>query len=97
MSVLEVFDSHVKPEKIADVKALLAEALPDTRAFDGCQGIDVYFNTEDATNMVFVVLWDSKAHFEKYSAWRTETGFGEKFGPMLAGPPNVRFFERADL
>lgn len=47
--------------------------------------------------MVFMVLWDSKAHFEKYAAWRTETGFVEKFIAMLAEPPNVRFLERADV
>lgn len=53
MSVLALYETHLKPEKVTDMKTLLAGALSDTRAFDGCQGIDVYFNTEDSSNMLF--------------------------------------------
>jgi putative transposase len=38
--------------------------------------MDVYFNTEDGSNMVVVEHWDSRSHHEKYLTWRTETGVG---------------------
>jgi quinol monooxygenase YgiN len=96
MSVLVLLEVEVKPEAIADMKSYLAEILPETRAYDGCQGIDVYSNTEDTGNLVAVEYWDSRTHHEKYSAWRTEAGDMDKVGTMIAGPPNIRYFERID-
>ena len=97
MSVLALFELQVKPEDISDMKSYIAEILPDSRAYDGCQRIDVYFNTEDTGNMVVFEHWDSRAHHEKYTAWRTETGFRDRIDAMLAGPPSIRYFERIDV
>ena len=97
MSVLVLFETQVKPDKVSEMKSLLAKVLPDTGAYDGCQGIDVYFNTENASNMQFVEFWDSPAQYEKYLAWRAETGFMDTFGALLAAPPSKRIFERADV
>ena len=96
MSVLVLLEVQVKPEVIPDMKSYMAEILPDTRAYDGCQKIDMYFNTEDTGNIVVVEYWESRAHHEKYAAWRTETGFMDKIGTMLAGPTSLRYCERID-
>ena len=96
MSVLVLVEAQVKSEDVSDIKSYLAEILPDTRAYDGCQGIDVYFNTEDAGNMVMVEHWESRTHHEKYLAWRTETGVFDKIVAMFAGSPSMRYFERID-
>lgn len=97
MSVLVLVEAQVKPEDISDMKSYMAEILPDTRAYDGCQRIDLYFNTEDTGGMVLVEHWDSRAHYEKYRAWRDGTGFLDRIGAMLAGPPKLRYFERIDV
>jgi quinol monooxygenase YgiN len=96
MSVLVLFELQVKPENISDIKLYMAEILPDTRAYDGCQKIDVYLDTEDTGIMAVVEHWESRAHHEKYRAWRDGTGFLDRIGTMLAGPPNLRYFERID-
>jgi len=96
MSVLVLVEAQVKFEDVSDMKSYLAEILPDTRAYDGFQGIDIYFDTEDTGNMVMVEHWDSRAHYEKYLAWRTKTGVTDKIGAMLAGPPSIRYLERID-
>jgi len=96
MSVVALLEAPVKPDDVAKMRAFLAEILPDTRAYDGCQGIDVYFNVDDADKMVMIERWDSRAHHEKYLGWRTETGVMDKLGGMLAGPPSIRYFERVD-
>ena len=96
MSVMVLLEAPVKSENISNMKSYLAGLLPDTRAYDGCQGIDVYFNTADAGNMVMVEHWDSRTHHEKYLAKRTEEGVMDKIGAMLAGPPSIRYFERTD-
>ena len=96
MSVLVLVEAQVKPEDISEMKSYMTEILPDTRAYDGCQRIDLYFNTEDMGGMVLVEHWDSRAHYEKYRAWRDGTGFLDRIGTMLVGPPSLRYFERID-
>jgi quinol monooxygenase YgiN len=96
MSVLVLLEGSVKPEDISSMKSYMAEIVPDTRIYDGCQGVDVYFNTDDAGNMVLVEHWESRAHHERYLAWRTETGVVDKMVAMLAGQPSFRYFERTE-
>ncbi len=58
----------------ANLVAIFGEALVDTRAFDGCESVEVYV---DADNPDTIVLWEkfaTRAHHEAYLAWRIETG-----------------------
>jgi quinol monooxygenase YgiN len=96
MSVIVLFEVQVKPEAVNEVKATLKAILPETRAYDGCQGFDVFGNLQNGSNLVFCERWASREHHEKYLAWRTETGVMQKMGAALTAPPNVRYFERVD-
>ena len=96
MSVIVLFDAQVKPEAVDELKSSLKAILPETRAYDGCQGIDIYGNIEDGSNLVFYERWDSREHHERYLAWRTETGVMDQLGAMLTAPPSIRYFERVD-
>jgi quinol monooxygenase YgiN len=96
MSVTVLLEAAVKPEEVSNMKSYLAKILPGTRAYDGCKGINAYFNTAEAANIVLIEHWDSRAHHEKYLGWRTETGVMDKLGGMLAGPPSIRYLARAD-
>ena len=96
MSVLVLLEVQVKLEDISNLKSYMAEIIPATRAYDGCQQIDVYFNTEDKASMVAVGYWDSRAHYEKYHAWRTETGVLNRIGAMATESPSIRYFEKID-
>ncbi len=96
MSVLVLLEVQVKPEEISNMKAYMEEIIPDTRAYEGCQRIDVYFDTGDTASMVAVEYWDSRAHYEKYHLWRKETGVLDRIGAMLTGSPSIRYFNRID-
>lgn len=96
MSTLVLLEGQVQSDKIADMRSYLAQILPDTRSYDGCQGIDAQFNMDDPGNMILVEQWESRGHHEKYLQWRTETGAVDKIVSMLAGPPSIRYFEKAD-
>ena len=96
MGVMVLLEAQVKSEDVPKMKSYMAEILPESRTYDGCQAMDVYFNTEKKDNMVIVERWDSRAHHEKYVGWRTETGVMAKLGAMLAAPPSIQYFERAD-
>jgi len=95
MSVLLIVEVKVKPDSIDDLKTYLKEILPDTRSFDGNQGLDVYFDIEEKDVMVLVEKWESPEHYHKYHEWRISTGVIDKLRSMFAGKPNRRFLELA--
>ncbi len=97
MSVLVTLDVQAKPESLGELVSALKGILPDTRAYEGCQGIDIYANQDDPHNMIFVEHWDSREQYEKYLSWRTETGVMDQLGALLAGPPTFKYFDRVDV
>ena len=97
MSTVVLLEMQVKPEAVNEVKAMLKELLPDTRAYAGCQGIDIYNNLDDGGNLVFYERWNTRDHYQKYLNWRTETGVLDKLSAKLAGPPKIRYYERVDV
>jgi quinol monooxygenase YgiN len=97
MSTVVLLEMQVKPESVNEVKAMLKELLPDTRAYAGCQGIDIYSNLDDGGNLVFYERWNTRDHYQKYLNWRTETGVLDKLSAKLAGPPKIRYYERVDV
>ncbi len=53
-------------------------------------------NQDDPDVLVAVEEWESKAHYEKYLAWRTETGVMDNLKELIAEPPSIRYFEPTD-
>jgi len=96
MSTIVLLEIQVTPEAIDEMKAFLQRILPDTRAYDGCQGGDIYGNLDDTGNLVLYQRWDSRQHYETYLAWRTEIGTATQLRAMAASPPRIRYFERVD-
>ncbi len=70
----------LKPERGEEFKSLLRELLPDTRAYDGCQSVDVYQDQDNSGSICLVEDWESKAHQQRYQAWRDETGIAKTVG-----------------
>ncbi len=93
MSVLVLLEMNVKPENVEDIRNFFRDKLHHTRGFDGCNGLTVHRNQDDPNTMVAVEDWDSRQHYEKYLAWRTERGDLEKLGGWLTGEPSIRHFD----
>jgi len=72
--------------------AMLREILPDTRAFDGCEGLTIHRNEDDPTNVVFVETWESRPQYDKYLAWRQENGSLQKLVELFSEPPSIRYY-----
>ncbi len=96
MSVIVLLDLQVKPDAVEQMKKFLKKILPDTRAYDGCQSVDIYGDMDDSGHLVFYERWDSRQQYENYLGWRTETGIVEQLGAMLTAPPSIRYFDRID-
>jgi len=97
MSCIVLLEIQVTPESVSEMKELLKRMLPDTRSFAGCITLDLYGNLEDSGNLVFHGRWDSRAHYERYLAWRGQTGDATQLESMLAAPAKLRFFEQLDI
>ena len=93
MSCQVILEFQAKPDCVEKVRDFLKAALPDTRAFDGCMTLHVVQNQEDPTGIVIIEQWETRPQYEKYLAWRTERGDMDTFGAMMAGEPNIRFFD----
>jgi len=71
----------------------IAGVIDGTRAYDGCELMTMVVNQDDPSNVLFVERWETRAKYEAYLAWRTETGSMENLVGMLAGDPVIRFFD----
>jgi quinol monooxygenase YgiN len=54
-------------------------------------------NQDDPTNFIFVEQWDSRQHYERYFAWRQETGVLDQLAGMIRGQASFRFFDYVGL
>lgn len=97
MSVTVILELNAKPGAAEQLIAFMREILPDSRSFKGCNSIEVRQNQEDSCNLVFLESWASRADYEKYRAWRAETGTMEKLGKLMAGPRTLRYFDQVDV
>ena len=96
MSCTVLLELKVKPGTGDEVLATLKSILPDTRSYDGNIGLYVIRNQDDPDVLVAVEEWESKAHHEKYLAWRTETGVMDTLMEVVAEPPSIRYFDPTD-
>ena len=93
MAVLVLLEVTVKLEHAGDLTNFFRDELHHTRGFDGCNGLTVNKNQENSNSFAIVEHWDSRQHYEKYLAWRTERGDLQKLGGWVAGDPSIRYYD----
>lgn len=94
MSVTVIVEVQAKPDRAEEVAAIFEGILPETRAYEGCQGLRLVRNLDDAANLLVIERWASREHYERYLAWRVESGLVGRVEAMAAAPPSIRFFEQ---
>ena len=97
MSINVILDVQSKPESIDELKSTFENILPDTRSFDGCINIKVIGNQDNPLNLVLLETWETKEQYEKYLAWRTETGALDALVAMLSQPPSIQYYDNLDI
>ncbi|MFQ5743396.1 MAG: putative quinol monooxygenase [Acidobacteriota bacterium] len=96
MAIMVLVEAKAKAESTGELKESMGKLFPDTRAYDGCRGITAYQDLDDEQTVVLVEFWDTREHYERYLAWRTETGVIAQLVAMLEGEPSIRYFETMD-
>jgi quinol monooxygenase YgiN len=75
----------------------LRAALPVTRSKDGCQSLELTANQDNPDNMIIVMRWESRKHYDTYRAWREANGDVKSFADMTEGGLSTRFFDITDV
>ena len=97
MSVLVLVEIKLQDDKVEDFTTYIASIVADTRSYDGCEEMTFRVNQDDPTDVMFVETWESREKYEKYFAWREESGALDVLGPMIAAAPNKRFYDEVDM
>ena len=93
MTVSVILEGTLKDGERENFTGICTEAFKVTRAYDGCHGIDLTFNTENSNNWVFTEVWETKEHYEKYLHFRTEDGTLEVVSSLCEDAPSIRIFD----
>ena len=75
----------------------LREALPQTRNKDGCESLEVTINQDNPDNILLVMRWTTRKHYEAYLAWREANGDVKRFADMTVNGLQARFFDVSDI
>ena len=97
MAVTNISTLSIKPERVDEFKTYFKTLLPDTRAYDGCQLLEVYEDQDEPGNLFVIHRWDSKEHYQKYQAWRRETGVAEVLQTFLVGEPTSASCDKLNI
>ena len=93
MPVSVLLEGVLKEGLVDEFVEICKSAYPVTRAYDGCQGINLTLNVDDPKNYVMTEIWDSKEHYEQYLAFRTEDGNVDAINAMSEECPVIRIFD----
>lgn len=92
MSLTALLEVTFKPDALDDAAALMKRVLNETRAFDGCESIEVLVDQADPAHWVIVERWASAEQDAKYRQFRAGEGAITELGPLLAGAPGLTKF-----
>jgi quinol monooxygenase YgiN len=93
MALTAVLQMKFKADAVDEAKAVMAKALVETRAFEGCQSVEALVDTSDPTSWTFLERWESAEADAKYREFRAGPGAITELGSLLAGAPTLTFYE----
>jgi len=92
MEVFIIIEARLQPDRREELLELMQSRFgPEALAFDGCLGIETYASIDDPNRVTFHERWESRAQFEKYVAWRIESGHMDEVRSYYVGAPTVLF------
>ena len=78
-----------------ELVAKLHEILPDTRAFEGCDRVEL-FERDDSNQLLLFETWATAEQYEAYKAWRRDSGTSILSSDLVDGPPDVTTWNALD-
>lgn len=98
MAITATLELHLRADRLDGAPEQIRAVLADTRAFDGCLGVEVLVDVADAAHVTIVERWESLGHDDAYRAWRATPAGASTLGELLDRPPVlVRYETQATL
>ena len=92
--VTVVVEIRAKKDTGNSLVSIFKKVLPLTRESDGIISIDLVQNQDDPDALIFIERWETRDHYEKYLAERTEAGALETLAELIEGELNIRYFDQ---
>lgn len=92
MAITAHLDLLFKPEAVEQARELFHGVLADTRAFDGCLGVEVLVDSDNEAHWLVSEQWASAEADAAYREFRAGPGAITELGPLLAGAPSLTKF-----
>lgn len=89
MSHTVIAEFHCNEGKGAGFLEHMRIHLGDTRAFKGCQSIEVYTNAEHPDHVLLFEKWATPEDHGAYMKWRGANGMAEMLEPFMSGMPKI--------
>lgn len=89
MTISAILDLRLKKESLDTAREVVGRILTETRAFEGCESVDVLIDEDDEGHWLCVEKWASAEADAAYRAWRAGPGAIKDLGPLLAGAPGL--------
>jgi quinol monooxygenase YgiN len=92
MSIIAILEFRLNNDVLDAANAKVKEILADTRAFPGCEGLDVLVDRDDPAHVFIYEKWESNEADAAYRAWRAGDGAAD-FTGLLAAVPVLNVFK----
>lgn len=92
--VIRLVRMHFSPETSAQFLAIFEEMNQHIRAFEGCRGLELYREIDDAHSFTTYSLWDSLEHLETYRKSDLFKSTWAKVKPLMRSKPSAVSYER---
>ncbi len=66
MSTLAIAEFWIHPEKLDEFLGVMKAVLPDTRSFEGCEGLETFTNQDEPGHVILVEKWTDRSAHENY-------------------------------
>jgi heme oxygenase (mycobilin-producing) len=93
MAITVLFDLHLARDRVAGAAEVIEAVLRDTRAFEGCLGVEVLVDVADAAHVTVLEHWRSLEHDHAYRAWRATPEGASGLRDLLDRPPVLTRYE----
>ena len=92
--VTVVVEIRAKKDTGNSLVSIFKKVLPLTRESDGIISIELVQNQDDPDALIFIERWETRDHYEKYLAEKTEDGTLEALAELIEGDLIIRYFDQ---
>jgi heme oxygenase (mycobilin-producing) len=100
LTVVCIGELRFTPDSVEEALAAFHLSLKDSRAFEGCQSIEIVQSADDAGLVHIIERWQTVEHYQAYLEWRAtpEGRHLKPIRPFLAAPSTMTVcVERLDV